>query len=250
MDGGVERPAKQPSNPVQPTAAQAKPGAAGAAPNTGGSLETPREIPTDDIPANSDMPVPRDPKAYLDNSWKRSDGPELQPNYVDQASIASRRKISPIGHYQGVSLFGDNPPPIAPQKIGVGPAKLTWTGFEAGPGIGKVFFQLSTMVEPEVWADGKTIEVNLQQTSAIVANNMRYLDTRHFDTPVQRVRLRKRGKHTRVQIKLDEEMIPEVEIMDAPQGYKMLVLEFRRADSQVKKGMTPALLAPTPVAAP
>jgi hypothetical protein len=162
-------------------------------------------------------------------AWAYATGSEEEaPNYVRPAEEkAAQLKVNPIGYYQGVSVAGENLPPFAPQEISTGASVLTWTGFERGNGVSRVFFQLSSAVAPEESADGSTLTYRLPNTSVNVRNNKRALDTRFFPrTPVTNVKIQRSGADTIIKINLRRDTVPQTSVVAAPNGYTMFVIEF------------------------
>jgi hypothetical protein len=160
-------------------------------------------------------------------AWSYSTGDASGPNYVRPAEEkAAELKVNPIGYYQGVSVSGENLPPFAPQEVAGGGAVLTWTGFERGNGVSRVFFQLSSAVTPEPTVEGNTLTYRLPNTSVNVRNNRRELNTSFFRTPVTTVSLRRSGADTIIKIKLRRDTVPQISLTAAPNGYQMFVIEF------------------------
>lgn len=160
-------------------------------------------------------------------AWSYATGSESGPNYTRPAEEKSAQlKVNPIGYYQGVSVAGENLPPFAPQDIATGAAVLTWTGFERGNGVSRVFFQLSAGVAPEPTIEGNTITYRLPNTSVNVRNNKRRLNTSFFRTPVTSVSIRRSGADTIIKIRLRRDAVPQTSVTLAPNGYTMFVIEF------------------------
>jgi hypothetical protein len=134
---------------------------------------------------------------------------------------------NPAGFYSGVSLRGKQAPPRAPAKTGDGPAILTWTGFERTPTGSRVFFQLSSSVEYRIEKKPRQITVHLPKAKVPVRNNTRRLDLHFFATPVDEVKVHRRGAGALATLKLKHEAEPAgIELVDGPGGYKLLVISF------------------------
>jgi hypothetical protein len=125
-----------------------------------------------------------------------------------------------------VSVEGNQQPPHPPKKFGTKPASMTWTGFERTASGSRVFFQLSAEVDHTVQQQGGRIVVRMRNTRANVRNNMRRLDLRFFDTPVQTVQLRRRGRDLVATLVLGRQAAPKVDIVEGNTGYKLLVVAF------------------------
>ncbi|PRP91967.1 hypothetical protein ENSA5_51780 [Enhygromyxa salina] len=182
----------------------------------------------------------------LTTNWTYSRGGTRGPNYVRQADDDPFFTVNPIGYYQGVSIAGGNSPPFAPKEIGGASAVLTWTGFERGESSSRVFFQLSTSVEPEISVEGTRVFVKLPRTSVKIRNNRRKLITKFFKTPVNEVKVSRTGKDVLAVLELRWEATPSWRFEAGAHGYQVLVLEFSDTQDQDQgtQGGTPP--APTP----
>lgn len=179
-------------------------------------------------PANDPTVGSRNLEEDHTGAWSYSTGDESGgPNYVRPAEeAAAQLKVNPIGYYQGVSLSGGNLPPFEPQEVAGGGAVLTWTGFERGNGVSRVFFQLSSTVTPEPTVEGNVLTYRLPNTSVNVRNNQRELNTSFFRTPVTTVSIRRSGADTIIKIKLRRDTVPQVSVTAGANGYQMFVIEF------------------------
>jgi len=187
----------------------------------------------------------RTPDTDLSGAWGFSHRASFGgPNYVRRVEDDPFVMINPIGYYQGVQVGNGSLPPFAPREIGGQSAVLTWTGFERGTDTSRVFFQLSAAVEPTVDVDGLSVEVRLPQTAIKVRNNRRKLITKYFNTPVNEVRIRRKGKDVVVVLALRWEATPTWSLEPGVNGYQMLVFEF--ADHQSDdRGTSAVPMAPS-----
>ncbi|NVB41827.1 hypothetical protein G6O69_28600 [Pseudenhygromyxa sp. WMMC2535] len=169
----------------------------------------------------------RTPDTDLTGTWTFSRGAvSRSPNYIASVDEDPFFTVNPVGYYQGVSLDGGNTPPFAPTEVGGQSAVLTWTGFERGEASSRVFFQLSTGVEPEVVVEDGRVRVKLPRTSVTVRNNRRKLITRYFNTPVEEVLVSRKGKDLQVDLVLRWAATPTWDTKPGPNGYQLLVFEF------------------------
>lgn len=99
--------------------------------------------------------------------------------------------------------------------------------------------QLSEEAKYDVKQRGSTITIRLRRTRVNVKNNQRFLDLRYFSTPVQMVRVKRRGRDTLLVLTLKRAAQPDVRLMER-EGRPLLVVAFEH-DSQA---------APAPTAAP
>lgn len=168
----------------------------------------------------------RTPDTDLTGTWGYNRGGSRGPNYVRSVEDDPFFTVNPVGFYQGVSSTGGAMPPYAPKEIGGESAVLTWTGFERTDTSSRVFFQLSAAVEPEVVAEGLAVTIKLPRTSIKVRNNRRALITKYFKTPVDRVKVRRKGKDVIATLVLRWEATPTWTVNEGERGYKILVFEF------------------------
>lgn len=211
-------PGPGPSSPRKPGAA-GQPSPTGTPPAPGATKQAPPADPFVDEAAGGEG-------KDLTKSWGYSQSKELEPAFVDTGPTAPTATANPIGFYSGVSLEGENPPPIPPPAMGTTPAVVTFPGYEKSASGSRVFFQLSAGPEYQVAQEGLVIRVRMANTAVNVANNKRPLDLRYFKTPVKNVALRTEGADTVATITLKRESVPSTQLLPAPNGYRMLVLEF------------------------
>ena len=95
----------------------------------------------------------------------------------------------------------------------------------------RLFFQLTASPNPryEVTTDDLLITVSMPNTSVNTKNNKRRLDLRYFQTPVQSVVVRTRGRDAVATIKLKRSVEPHVRQIADKNGYTHLILEFPRS---------------------
>jgi hypothetical protein len=165
-------------------------------------------------------------EANLTGNWAFSRGASSGPNYVRGEDDDPFFTVNPIGYYQGVSVAGGNLPPYAPKEIGGESSVLTWTGFERSESSSRVFFQLSSSIEPEISVEGLRVFVKFPRTSVTTRNNQRGLITKFFKTPVTEVKLSRSGKDMLAVLELRWEATPIWRFETGANGYRVLVLEF------------------------
>lgn len=195
----------------------------------------------------------RTPTSDLTRTWGYSSRDAPPPNYV-ATERESAFTINPIGAYQGVSTFSDNLAPLAPPPEGAtapdgtqptlrsagasaggtaGKAThghvLTWTGFERGPGVARVFFQLTGVADYTVQQEGGKVVVRIPRTSVTIKNNGRRLDTQYFKGAVLEVAVKREKADAVATILLRREAQASVNMVDGRNGYKLLVVEFADA---------------------
>jgi hypothetical protein len=200
----------------------------------------------------AEAPKTADPLVYeqgednLTGNWTFSRGASSGPNYVRGDQDDPFFTVNPIGYYQGVSVGGGNTPPYAPKEIGGESSVLTWTGFERGESSSRVFFQLSSSVEPEISVEGLRVFVKFPRTSVTTRNNQRGLITKFFKTPVTEVKLSRSGKDMLAVLELRWEATPVWRFETGANGYRVLVLEFSDTQQQAPDPNAPPPPAPTP----
>lgn len=182
----------------------------------------------------------RTPDTDLQTNWTYSRGGARGPNYIGTPDDDPFFNVNPVGYYQGVTLSGGNLPPFAPTEVGGASAVLTWTGFERTDASSRVFFQLSTSVEPEISVEGMRVFVKLPRTSVKIRNNRRKLITKFFKTPVNEVKVSRTGKDVLVVLELRWEATPTWRFEAGPNGYTVLVMEFPDTQDQMQAGPSEA----------
>jgi hypothetical protein len=211
-------------------------GASNSAPPS--STNAPPPPPTSAPAGGKPEAPPADPLVYeqgeanLSGNWGYSRGASSGPNYVRGDDDDAFSTVNPIGYYQGVSVGGGNLPPYAPKEIGGESSVLTWTGFERGESSSRVFFQLSSSVEPEISVEGLRVLVKFPRTSVTTRNNQRGLITKFFKTPVTEVKLSRSGKDMLAVLELRWEATPIWRFETGTNGYRVLVLEFSDTQQQ------------------
>jgi hypothetical protein len=183
---------------------------------------------------------------HLTGNWTFSRGASSGPNYVRGDDADEFFSVNPIGYYQGVTVGGGNTPPYAPKEIGGESSVLTWTGFERGESSSRVFFQLSSSVEPEISVEGLRVFVKFPRTSVTTRNNQRGLITKFFKTPVTEVKLSRNGKDMLAVLELRWEATPVWRFETGANGYRVLVLEFSDTQQQAADPNAPPPPPPTP----
>jgi hypothetical protein len=168
------------------------------------------------------------PPQDLSETWNYNRRGAARPRYIRSTEDPILFAPNPIGFYSGVSVEGNQVPPNPAPKLGTKPALLTWTGFERTDSGSQVFFQLSGDATYTTKRRGNIITIRLRRTKVNVRNNKRPLDLRFFKTPVQSVRVRRRGKDTEARIVLKRSSEPSISMVDdsSGSGYKMLVVRF------------------------
>ncbi len=179
--------------------------------------------PFTDAPRKADM----SPTTDLSRTWgySKSKAPP-KPLFVDDPKAAEVTP-NPIGFYSGVRVSSAGVvPPWAPPEPAQAPPTLTWPGFERGPRSSRVFFQISRETTYSVEREGNLVRVRLSGTRVDVRNNLRPLDLRYHDTPVEKVVVRREGDDAVATVVLRAPAEPTVQTVTAPNGYFLVVLEF------------------------
>ncbi len=215
---GGGRTRSQPPPPTT-TAAPPRPGGAAPPPPSAAGGASPTTPPTE----------PVGPPVDLSENWGYSKSRPVSPLYVRGANAESRAAPNPVGFYSGVSTNGNHVPPRPPDKFDTRPATMTWTGFERAPEGSRVFFEVNGPIRHSMSQKGLTITIKMTNTKVNVRNNRRHLDLRYFETPVQMVRVRKRGKDTEATIQLKREASPTLSLQEGKGGYQLLTLQFSDA---------------------
>jgi colicin import membrane protein len=110
---------------------------------------------------------------------------EAEPAEADQAP-AAEAEPGPATTYQGVAP-GEGAPAGRKPRHGRNPT-VTWLGFQPQPGGGaRVFVQLDREVPHAQQVVGGELIISLERARVAHKNTRRHLDTRFFDTAVDRV---------------------------------------------------------------
>ncbi|MCR9161218.1 MAG: hypothetical protein ACE37F_12855 [Nannocystaceae bacterium] len=184
--------------------------------------------------STTSQPEPEPDDVDLSNAWGYSRTRSPRPRYVRNTQDPIVFSPNPVGFYSGVSVQGNQLPPHPAKKVGSGPSIMTWAGFERTATGSRVFFQLSAEADYTLVQKDGVITVRMRRTKVNVRNNLRRLDLSYFKTPVQSVKVRRRGRDAVATISLKRAASPDVSFVDGGgSGYKLLVLSFTHASNAV-----------------
>ncbi len=130
-------------------------------------------------------------------------------------------------NYRGVVPGAGHAPPRAAAMKGSA-VLLTWPGFQPkADGSSRFFLQTSQPVETEQKASKNRFELLLRRTRVHLGNTLRPLVTRHFETPVVRAKVKRRGrKGTAIVFDLREEVTPTISHAVEKDGYHYVYIDF------------------------
>jgi hypothetical protein len=141
----------------------------------------------------------------------------------DETARASAHRV---GTYEGVAPSNTNPPAVK-VPAGVTPPQVTWPGFQIlAQGGSRIFLQLTAKAETEVAVRTDQVVMVIKNARIAGRNNRRALETRFFNTPVNRAYLRKRGGNIALVLELRGGAIPTVSSQQASSGYYFIFLDF------------------------
>lgn len=121
--------------------------------------------------------------------------------------------------YKGVTPGSAEEPPRSKRVRKAKVHLMTWPGFQMRPGGGsRVFLQTSRKPKFETSRKPGRFVVLLEKTRVHLRNNRRPLETRYFNTPVTRVKVKKRGKDLAIVLELRAEVRPKVTTKADPKG--------------------------------
>ncbi|UJR80995.1 hypothetical protein [Sandaracinus amylolyticus] len=148
---------------------------------------------------------------------------------VPAASGAQER---PSSGYEGVVPGGAQPPPAA-ERLGrraagrrARAAILTWPGFQMqADGSSRFFVQTTAAVPTRVHTTPERVEIVFPNTGIHLANSARWLETQHFQTPVRRARLERRGRDMVLVMHMRAAVTPQVS-SGAGDGYHYTYVDF------------------------
>lgn len=131
-----------------------------------------------------------------------------------------------VGVYQGV-VPGEMNPPAVKVPPGGQVRQATWPGFQMLPNGGSRFFvQLTseTSVDAEMQPD--KMVVTLRNTAIAGPTNTFSLETRFFNTPVKRARLKAKDEDTLLVLDMRKEITPMVTKEGGRDGYFFVYVDF------------------------
>jgi len=149
--------------------------------------------------------------------------------------VSAQEAPAGSGGYEGVSPGSGTPPAARRLERRTGARArasiLTWPGFTAQPGGGSRFFvQTTEPVRTDVRTTADRVEVIFRNTRIHLANSRRWLETRHFDTPVLRARLERRGRDMVLVMHLRGAAIPTVTTGPGEGGFHFVYIDFPAGD--------------------
>jgi hypothetical protein len=113
------------------------------------------------------------------------------------------------------------------RRRGAPAAILTWPGFQSLEGGGSRFFvQTTAPVATEVRVGADRVEIVFPKTAIHVANSARWLETRHFNTPVVRARLERRGRDVVLVLQLRAAVRPRVSQVSGEGQWSFTYVDF------------------------
>ncbi|MEM9191260.1 MAG: AMIN domain-containing protein [Myxococcota bacterium] len=149
---------------------------------------------------------------------------------ASSAEAQRRTTARAVGEYTGVTPgSGHNPPRgyALSRARERGNRVLTWPGFQPRPdGASRFFVQMTAPVQPQVLREENRIVVVLPNTSVHLTNTRRSLETRFFNTPVNRARVERRGRNLAIVLELRSRVSPQVSSQTAQNGYHFVFIEF------------------------
>lgn len=163
---------------------------------------------------------------FLTSASAWAQAPKAKRTYKPMKTAKDEAAAKPVTtKYQGVTLFGGDPPLPKPPPAGFN--YITWPGFHATRTGSEVFLQMSGPVTYTEKTKGLKVQITMEKVQVYLRNNLRTVITSHFaETPVLNFKLRKLKKDkVRLDIKLREKAKPT--ISTKTQGaYTFLVVTF------------------------
>lgn len=144
------------------------------------------------------------------------------------AQDAQPARAAVPGAYAGVIPGGGAPPAtgrLARRGRAARASILTWPGF-APQGGGRFFVQTTQPVLAELRSVGDRVEVIFRNTTIHLANSRRWLETRHFDTPVRRARLERRGRDMVLVMHMRARSTPTLSSAPGEGGFFFTYIDF------------------------
>lgn len=131
-----------------------------------------------------------------------------------------------VGVYQGVVPGTVNPPAV---KVPPGGQirQATWPGLQMlANGGSRIFVQLTSKTEVQFEMQPDKMVLTLKNTAIAGPTNAFPLETRYFNTPVKRARLKAKDRDTLLILDLRREITPIVSNEGARDGYFFVYLDF------------------------
>ena len=171
------------------------------------------------------------------------------PAYAQQSGGSA--VTSNTSAYPGVRLGTPNPPPRATGLRDSRHRWVTWPGMEIRPGSGGRFFvQVTGPVETETHREDGRVVVLLRRSRIHLANNRHPLESRFFNTPVNRAWLERRGRDVAFVLDLRADVMPQVVVQEGADGYRFVVVSFAGGDYLPAAMRQPAPSPTAPAASP
>ncbi len=129
--------------------------------------------------------------------------------------------------YDGVTPGSGNTLPKIEELKGKEGTWVTWPGFLMRDELGSRFFIQSTVpLEFTVVTKKNKITIQIKNAKVFLRNNSNPLVTTHFNTPVKRAYLKRRGKNVDVVLEMKTEVIPTVTQSAVGDGYHYMFIDF------------------------
>ena len=137
------------------------------------------------------------------------------------------REVIRDQNYEGVTPGSGNTLPRVEELKGKPGTWVTWPGFLMPEGGGSRFFlQTTVAVDYKITNKKKTLVIRLNNAAIHLSNNRNPLVTTHFNTPVSRAYLKKRGKHVDLILELKVDATPQITQMADQDGYHYMFIDF------------------------
>ncbi len=138
----------------------------------------------------------------------------------------------PLSEYGGVTPGGPNPPP-ATRRLARGRSTrrraviVTWPGFQQrAEGASRFFVQTTEPVTATARRAEGRVEIVFASTGIHLSNSGRWLETRHFETPVERARLERRGRDMVLVMYMRGDLLPSISSEVGPNGFFFTYIDF------------------------
>lgn len=150
---------------------------------------------------------------------------------VPAAPVAHAQEVPAAHGYEGVSPGSGSPPAARRLEGRRGPRArasiITWPGFAMRAGGGSRFFVQTTQpVVTAVRTTADRVEVVFRNTAIHLANSRRWLETRHFNTPVLRARLERRGRDMVLVMHMRAAATPTISSAPGEGGFHFTYVDF------------------------
>ncbi|MCA9603321.1 MAG: hypothetical protein R3A78_11620 [Polyangiales bacterium] len=183
--------------------------------------------------------------AFFAGSHTAAAQSDLDPTTAADVPPAQGEPIYVTAGYAGAEPGGNYKPAL---PAGKGKPTITWTGFQPMPdGSSRVFVQLTVPATYEINGGANKVSLVIHGSKIFLKNNRRPIDTRFFNTPVNRITVKRKRHDAVIELEMRSGVTPTAHTETDPNGYTYLIFDFPPGDYGGAKA-APEPTAPAPSA--